>query len=167
MKRLLTADAYINSIFDITPKGLREKGISGLILDIDNTLVATNIRDADDKIIHYIKSLIEDGIKIIVVSNAGKKRVETFCRPLKINYVYKAFKPLSRGFDRAIRKMGLPEEKVAIAGDQLFTDVLGGNIKGVHTILLKPIDLDEPFPLRIKRIFERPILAKHHFNDKY
>jgi len=167
MKKLFKADAYVSSIFDITPEGLKKRGIYGLILDIDNTLVATHIKDPDAKIIKYIKSLNDNGIKTVIVSNASKKRVELFCEPLNIQYIYKARKPLGGGFLKAIEKMGLPKEKVAIVGDQLFTDVLGGNLTGIRTILLKPIDLNEPIPIRLKRVLEKPFLAKRHFQDKF
>lgn len=167
MRKFLAADAYINSIFTITPEGLKQHGIYGLILDIDNTLVATHTKEADEKVIRYIKSLNENGIKTVIVSNAKRERVELFSRPFNIEYVYKALKPFGRGFDVAIKKMGLPREQVAIIGDQLFTDVLGGNFKGIHSILLKPIDLNEPLPIKFKRLFEKPFLSKRVFTDKY
>lgn len=167
MKNLLIPDAYVNSIFDITPEMLKSKGISGLILDIDNTLVATHTKDADDKVISFIRSLKEHGIKAIIVSNGRKKRVELFCEPLGIDFLYNARKPLGGAFKKAIEIMGLSYDKVAILGDQLFTDVLGGNIKGIHSILVKPIDLDEPFFIRFKRIFEKPFLKNIEYKDKF
>lgn len=167
MKNLLKADAYVNSIFDITPEMLKNKGIYGLILDIDNTMVATHIKEADEKVINFIKSLKECGIKAIIVSNGRKKRVELFCEPLGIEFLYKAHKPLGGAFKKAIEIMGLPSDKVAILGDQLFTDVLGGNIKGIHTILVRPIDLDEPFFIKFKRIFERPFLKNIEYKNKF
>lgn len=167
MKKLFTPDVYVNSILNITPDMLKRKGVYGLILDIDNTLVATHIKEADNKIIDYIKNLKDNEIKTIIVSNGHKERVELFCEPLGIEFVYKALKPLGRGFDIAIEKMGLPADKIAIVGDQLFTDVLGGNLKGIHTILVKPIDLDEPFLIKIKRIFEKPFLHNKEYKDNY
>lgn len=167
MKNLLYPDAYIESIFDITPQMLRNKGISGLILDIDNTLVATHIKEADEKVVGFIKSLKENGIKAIIVSNGRKKRVELFCKPLDIGYISKAHKPLSSAFNKALQSMELTKEKVAILGDQLFTDVLGGNLMGIQSILIKPIDLDEPFLIRLKRIFEKPFLKNKDFKNKF
>ena len=160
MKKLLTPDIYIDSIFDITPEMLKNKGIYGLILDIDNTLVATYIKKADEKAANFIKSLKENGIKAVIVSNGKKKRVELFCKPLGIEFMYKAHKPLGGALKKAIEMMGLPYDKVAILGDQLFTDVLGGNLLGIHSILVKPMDPDEPLFIKIKRIFEKPFLKK-------
>lgn len=167
MRKLCTPDAYVDSIINITPDGLKKRGIYGVILDVDNTLVATHIKEADNRIINYIKDLKENQIKCIIVSNGGVKRVERFCEPLGIEYVSKALKPLGRGFNIAIEKMGLPVNKVAIIGDQLFTDILGGNLKGVFTILVKPIDLDEPFLIRIKRFLELPFIKNKDFKDKF
>ncbi len=166
MKKLLAPDAYIESIFDITPEMLKNKGILGLILDIDNTLVATHIKEANENVISFIKLLKEHEIKVIVVSNGRKKRVELFCEPLGIDFLYSAHKPLGSAFKKAIYMMGLSNDKVAILGDQLFTDVLGGNIKGIHSILVKPIDLDEPLFIRFKRIFEKPFLKNIEYKDR-
>jgi HAD superfamily phosphatase (TIGR01668 family) len=165
MKNLLKADAYVNSIYDITPEMLKNKGIYGLILDIDNTLVATHIDEADEKVISFIESLKESGIKAIIVSNGRKRRVELFCEPLGIEFLYQAHKPLGGGFKKAVEIMNLPYNQVAILGDQLFTDVLGGNLKGIFSILVKPIDLDEPLFIKFKRIFEKPFLKNIEYRD--
>lgn len=167
MKKLLAPDSYINSIFDITPEMLKNKGIYGLILDIDNTLVATHVKDAGERVSNYIKNLKENGIKAVIVSNGHKHRVEAFCQPLDIDFIYKAYKPLGKGFDKAIELMNLKKDQVAIIGDQLFTDVLGGNLKGIYSILLRPIDLEEPFLIRFKRILEKPFLNKKEYKDKF
>ncbi len=167
MKNLITPDAYVNSIFDITPETLKDKGIYGIILDIDNTLVATHIKEADEKVINFIKTLKEYGIKAIIVSNGRKKRVELFCEPLGIEFLYKAHKPLGGAFKKAAEIMELPYDKVAILGDQLFTDVLGGNLVGIHSILVKPIDLNEPLFIKFKRIFEKPFLKNIEYKDKF
>jgi len=160
MKKLLTPDIYVKSLYDITPEMLKNKGIFGLIIDIDNTLVATYIKNADERAVNFIKTLKENGIKTVIVSNGKKERVEIFCKPLKIEYMYKAHKPLGGALKKAIEMMGLPYDKVAILGDQLFTDVLGGNLLGIHSILVKPMDPDEPLFIKIKRIFEKPFLKK-------
>jgi len=160
MKKLLTPDIYIDSIFDITPEMLKNKGIYGLILDIDNTLVSTYTKKADEMAANFIKSLEENGIKAVIVSNGKKERVELFCKPFGIEFIYKAHKPLGGALKKAIEIMGLPYDKVAILGDQLFTDVLGGNLIGIHTILVKPMDPDEPLFIKIKRILEKPFLKK-------
>jgi hypothetical protein len=44
-------------------------------------------------------------------------------------------------------------------GDQIFTDVMGANLAGIRTILVKPIHPKEEIQIVLKRIFEKPILA--------
>ncbi|NMA66120.1 MAG: YqeG family HAD IIIA-type phosphatase [Clostridiaceae bacterium] len=166
MLEILKPDTMVKSIYSISPEGLIKNKIFGLILDIDNTLVATHIKKPDDNLITYLKALKESGIKTIIVSNAKKERVEEFCKPLEIDYVYKALKPLGRGFNLAVEKLGLPRKNIAIIGDQLFTDILGGNLNKIHTILIKPIDLNEQFPIKLKRIFEKPFLYNKQYDNK-
>lgn len=164
---LIQPDAYVQTIFGISAESLKKNGVLGLMIDIDNTLVPTHHKIADQKVIEFIKSMKENNIKTIIISNAGKERVERFCAPLGIDYVYKARKPLGIGYDRAIKKMGLKHHQVAIVGDQIFTDVLGGKLKGIKTILTKPIDLNEPIFLKIKRFFEKPFTLGKNYPDKY
>jgi len=166
MGHLLTPDAFLKSIYAIHPDGLRKLGIKGLILDIDNTLVPTYTRDADIKIKSFLEELNKNGIKTVIVSNAKQARVEQFCRYLNIDYIYKARKPLSNGFLKATGRMGLEPCHVAIVGDQLFTDILGGNLLGMKTFLIKPIDDNEPFFIKFKRLFEKPFLRGRHYMDK-
>ncbi len=167
MGNLLTPDAYVKNIYGIKPDRLKTNGIKGLILDIDNTLVPTHAPDADNRVIQYIKELQSNGIKAIIVSNAKQHRVERFAMPLGIDYIYKALKPFGKGYREAIRRMNLKPEEVAIIGDQLFTDIVGGNLAGVKTILISPIDPDEPFLLKLKRLAEKPFLKGKTFLDNY
>jgi HAD superfamily phosphatase (TIGR01668 family) len=167
MGNLLTPDAYIKTIFGIKPERLKANGIKGLILDIDNTLVPTHAPDANDRVIQYIKGLQSHGLKAIIVSNAKQRRVERFAKPLGIDYIYKALKPFGKGYREAIRRMNLKAEEVAIIGDQLFTDIVGGKLAGVKTILISPIDPDEPFLLKLKRLVEKPFLKGKTFLDDY
>ena len=56
-------------------------------------------------------------------------------------YIGHAGKPKSASFVCAMDRMGVTKEQTAIVGDQVFTDVLGGNLAGITTILVKPIQL--------------------------
>ena len=54
--------------------------------------------------------------------------------------------------------MGLPKEEIVVIGDQLLTDVLGGNFAGYHTILVVPIVETDGKITRFNRMIERRIL---------
>jgi len=100
----------------------------------------------------------ESGIIITIVSNNNENRVKQFSGPLDIQYIYEAKKPMGRAFRKALKDMKLKKEEVVVIGDQLLTDVLGGNRSGMHTILVVPVAQSDGFFTRINRRIERLIL---------
>ena len=157
----LYPNLYLDSAYDIDIEFLKNKGIKGLILDIDNTLVPMFQKESDERTAKWLKRLNDLQIKTCIVSNAKLKRVEKFCEGLDIPYVYKASKPLSRGFLVAMGKMGISKDSIAVVGDQIFTDILGGNRLDMFTILVKPINPNELITIRLKRILEKLILLNY------
>lgn len=146
---------YLDSVYDITIELLCTNNIKGLILDVDNTLVAQYIKKPDYKLIEWINLLRNNQIKLCIVSNGSTKRVLEFNESLGLDVISKAKKPCSRGFLRALSIMGLRQDEVAVVGDQLFTDVWGGNRLNMFTILVRPIDKREEFFVRLKRYLEK------------
>jgi HAD superfamily phosphatase (TIGR01668 family) len=100
----------------------------------------------------------EHGIQVTVVSNNNEQRVKDFADPLGIPFIHSARKPLVRAFKRALTKMNLRAEEVVVIGDQLLTDVLGGNRVGLHTILVVPVARTDGFMTRFNRKIERRIM---------
>jgi len=47
-----------------------------------------------------------------------------------------------------------------VVGDQLFTDVLGGNLAGLHTVLVPPLSRRELGYTRLVRRLERWVLQQ-------
>ncbi len=154
-------EIYISSINEITDELLKKNGIKGLILDIDNTLVPNHVADADENAVRWIEQMKAAGYKMCIVSNAARKRVIRFNERIKLNAVHRAMKPATAAFYRAGRLMGLNSESIAVIGDQIFTDVYGGNRAGMFTILVKPIDKREGRLVRFKRIFEKRIMERY------
>ncbi|MEN6313673.1 MAG: YqeG family HAD IIIA-type phosphatase [Clostridiaceae bacterium] len=156
----------VDSITDITAEILDANGIKGLILDIDNTLVPNHVADADDRAVNWIEGIKAGGFKVCIVSNASRKRVVQFNDRLKLYAVHRALKPGSRAFNKAGRMMDFKNKNIAVIGDQIFTDIFGGNRIGMFTILVKPIDLREGRIVRFKRILEKKILKKYAKRQK-
>lgn len=155
---------YVKDIFEINPKELKKLGIKGIITDLDNTLVAWNEPKATEKVIEWFDNLKENGLDVIIISNNNEERVKTFSDPLTIPYIYSARKPLKRSFLKAAERMKLQNKEVAVIGDQLLTDVLGGNRGGFYTILVVPIvETDAPIT-KFNRFIERRIL--NYFRKK-
>jgi len=160
MGKGLQPDLFIKSVFILDINWLKKRGIKGILLDIDNTLVTHKQKVPDEKVVELIKSFRENDIKVAIVSNARKKRVDIFNEKLGLYARYRAFKPSKRGFLKAMSDLNLNPEETAVIGDQLFTDIRGGNRIGLTTILVEPLDENEPVTVRVKRIFEKLFVKK-------
>ncbi|MGN8645577.1 YqeG family HAD IIIA-type phosphatase [Gracilibacillus sp. HCP3S3_G5_1] len=158
MLKKFLPNEHVKRVLDITPAKLREMGIKGVITDLDNTLVAWDVKDATPEVIKWFKEMKENDIKVTIISNNDEERVSVFSEPLEAPFVYSAKKPLVRAFNRAAIQMGLSKEEIVVIGDQLLTDVLGGNFAGFHTILVVPIVETDGKITRFNRMIERRIL---------
>jgi HAD superfamily phosphatase (TIGR01668 family) len=151
-------DQHVKNIFEITPESLERKNIKGIITDLDNTLVEWDRPSATPELMQWFEEIKKHGILVTIVSNNNENRVKFFADPLGIPYIYQARKPMGRAFRRALREMDLKKEETVVIGDQLLTDVLGGNRSGFHTILVVPVAQTDGFFTRINRTVERRIL---------
>jgi uncharacterized protein len=151
---------YVKSIFDIQPETLKEKGIRGIITDLDNTLVAWDVEHATSEVIEWFKLMKEHDIKITIISNNNVDRVSVFSEPLDTPFIYSARKPLKHAFKKVQKNMNLKKEEIVVIGDQVLTDVLGGNSAGLYTILVVPIVQTDGKITRFNRKIERIILKK-------
>ncbi|MCJ7841803.1 YqeG family HAD IIIA-type phosphatase [Lederbergia sp. NSJ-179] len=150
---------YVKSIYHISPFVLKEKGIKGIITDLDNTLVEWDRPNATPKLIEWLNEMKRHHIKITIVSNNNEERVRIFSDPLNIPFISKARKPMRAAFKKALFKMGLEREETVIIGDQLLTDIFGGNRMGFHTILVMPVANSDGFFTQFNRKIERRIMA--------
>ena len=151
----------VDKIQDIDLDDLRKRNIRGLILDIDNTLVPNHVAEADDNAVAWIERVKNSGFRVCIVSNASRKRVVKFNERLKIYAIHRAVKPGVKALRKAMRLMETDEKSTALIGDQIFTDVLGGNRLGMLTILVTPLHSREAAFIRFKRRLEKRILAKY------
>jgi uncharacterized protein len=151
-------DQHVKNIFEIEPDSLKEKGVKGIITDLDNTLVEWDRPTATPKLIEWFDNMRRNEILITIVSNNNEKRVKAFSDPLQIPFIFQARKPMTRAFNKALKQMGLRKEETVVIGDQLLTDVLGGNRSGFHTILVVPVAQTDGFVTRFNRKVERRIL---------
>lgn len=151
-------DQHVKSIFDITPDSLAEKGVKGIITDLDNTLVEWDRPHATPKLIEWFDNMRKHEILVTIVSNNNENRVKSFSDPLQIPFIFQARKPMTKAFNKALKQMGLRKEETVVIGDQLLTDVLGGNRSGFHTILVVPVAKTDGFVTKFNRKVERRIL---------
>lgn len=165
MKNLFFPAARIKSAYDINYKELHDKGIRGIIFDIDNTLVRHGY-PADDRAVKLFEHIHSLGIKTCLLSNNKKKRVEPFAAATASLYICKAGKPSSRGYLAAMDAMQTDRHSTVFIGDQIFTDIWGANRVGIKTILVEPIDPREELQIVLKRIPERLVLWLYEKNRR-
>ena len=137
----LIPDYVFDSIYDITPALLAKHGVRGVLIDLDGTMASHKAALPPEKLSPFVRTLPDAGLTVLVFSNNREARVGKFCRALGVDFISRAGKPFSAGFRRAAERLGLPLEQIAVVGDQIFTDILGGRNAGVLTLLVEPIRL--------------------------
>lgn len=152
---------YLKNVQEVTFEMLEKNNISGVILDVDNTLI-DYYKNMPDGTIEWCDKLKEKGIKFCIASNSNKKeKVQMVASKLDIPYIYFAKKPLKMGLKKAANIMGIEYKNVAVIGDQIFTDVLGANRTKMFSILVEPIEEKDIFVTVIKRPIEIYIKKKY------
>ena len=150
-------DAYFKKVEDINVEFLNKNKIKALLLDVDNTLV-DHTKKMTESVIKWAKELKGQGVKLYILSNTNdKEKIEDIVKQIDIPYQYFAMKPLKKGFKKAQKELGEKSENIAIVGDQIFTDVIGGKRNNMYTILVEPIKEKDFWYTAWKRPIEKKI----------
>ena len=149
----LNPDLYYNSVRAIDLEVLARAGVRVLLLDLDNTVLPRDSNVVPDEMKEWAASLRERGFTVCLVSNNWHERVRHVAAELGFDLVDHAIKPLPFAFLRALRLEKATTKEAAVVGDQLFTDILGGNMLGMRTVLVAPLSqTDLPHTLLLRRL---------------
>ena len=154
-------DKIYDSVYGIDFDGLIRKNITGLIFDIDNTLVSYKQPEPTARVISLMRDLQGKGFEICFVSNNNKARVDLFNRDFKFPAFAEAGKPLKKYMKRALDAMGVARGQAAIIGDQIFTDIWAGRRMGMLAIYVEPIEPVETLFFKAKRALEKPVKSRY------
>lgn len=160
-------DMYQKSIYEINYKKLYNRGLKCLLFDLDNTLVPYNIDEPNEKIISLFKDLKKIGFKVIIFSNSSKKRLKKFKDILEVDCCARAMKPCIKKFQKVLDEYNYNINEVAIIGDQLLTDIKGGNNIGITTIFINPVSKKDFFFTKFSRMIERRIIKRLSKKDVF
>lgn len=160
MKHLLTPRYVFDAVTDITPDFLKKHGIRGCLIDLDGTLVSRHQPTGNDRLIAWLDSLRDAGIRPMLLSNNNGNRVRIFAESIGIEWQGRALKPLSRGFRMGAERLSLPFSQIAVIGDQIYTDTLGGNHVGALTCYIETIDRNELWIGARYRFLESPFIRR-------
>lgn len=160
MLKKLYPNYMFKSVLDIDADFFRKHGIKNVILDIDNTLVPYTVSTPDKNAADFFARLKKEHINVCLVSNNNRMRVLKFNENCGFCAYHRACKPLTATIRRAMRRIGAKKGETALIGDQVFTDVLGGNLVGVTTVLVEPIEDKESAFFAFKRKWEKKVLNR-------
>lgn len=152
--------AYVSSIFEIKPQFFQEREISAIILDLDNTIVPWKGKTIAPEVVELLRSFRLSGLRLCVVSNALPRRVREVLEPLGIPGISKARKPRGKPYRQALRMLGATPRETAVIGDQVFTDIWGGNRQGIFTVLVTPLSRKEFVGTKLVRVLEGMLLNR-------
>lgn len=166
MTNKLYPHMYVDSLFDIPLDELAAAGLRAFIFDLDNTITEWNSQELRAEVEAWFGIIRERGFKACILSNNGEQRILQIAQRLGIPFIHQARKPLRRSFLQAVALMEVNTSEVAVIGDQIFTDVLGGNRAGLYTILVKPLAGKEFYGTKISRAMEYFVLRRYHRKHK-
>jgi HAD superfamily phosphatase (TIGR01668 family) len=137
---LLQPDLILaGSVLNLTPDVIRQYGLKGLVLDVDETLVPITVGAASPELQLWVEEMRTYAALWLVSNNLSESRIGSIARSLNLPYYLGAAKPSRRKIRAALQGMDLPVHQVGMVGDRLFTDVIAGNRLGMFTILVEPI----------------------------
>lgn len=151
MNKKNTPDLFLDSVLSIDLDALKARGIDTLLLDMDNTILPRDCQSVPPELSAWASSLIPAGFKVCLLSNNWHGRIARVADKYGFELVSKAVKPLPPAYLLALHRTKSRARNAAMIGDQFFTDILGGSLLGVYTILVEPLsekDLKHTLMLR-------------------
>lgn len=159
-RRRLFPTYYAENIAAVTPDFIRGCGCSAVLADIDNTLSHVDAPDAVPMAVEWMERLREAGIALAFISNNDPPRVESFAQRYGAQFVCHAEKPRPNGYHQVASQLNCAAERCLVVGDQLFTDILGGNAARMRTVIVKPLcEAEDPRDFRLRRKIEKLLLC--------
>lgn len=158
---LIYPNSYFKSVDKITTEFLKKNKIKALILDVDNTLI-DYYKNISIQVKQWVRNLKEDGIKLYILSNTNhKEKVEKVAKILDLPYQMFAKKPSKSGFLSVQNELKEKNENIGVVGDQIFTDIIGGNRCKMYTILVDPVTSKDYWYTAWKRPIENVIKNRY------
>jgi HAD superfamily phosphatase (TIGR01668 family) len=137
---LLHPDVIVpGTVLMLSREMFRERGIKGIIFDVDKTLVPMRQSTLSPEVKQWITQIQLDFLVWLVSNNTSHTRISQIAASIQAPHIYRAAKPSRRALRRAIQDMQLDPSEVAMVGDRRLTDILAGNRLGLLTVLVRPL----------------------------
>lgn len=156
----LIPDTYCPSVLDLDPGELAASGARGVLLDLDNTLLARGEEELSSEVTDWVNSLREHGLRVAIVSNSNKERCARIAGELDVVLVRNAFKPFRRGLIRACAALGIACCDAVMVGDQCYTDILGANRTGMRSVMVDALNEADPIHTKLLRVSDKLVIRR-------
>lgn len=164
---LFRATRYATSLPLVSVEDLVADGVRLVLLDRDNTCVPRDATEPPAEVMAWLERAREAGVGLCLVSNNfHSSQVRGSAEHMGMEVVDHAMKPLPFALVRAMRLMGAVPGETVMIGDQVFTDVVAGNLAGVRTVLVRPQSRKDLWYTHIFRVFERLALRNVEFDGE-
>ena len=151
---------YVKDIFSISYDQLKNRNIKCLVFDLDNTLVLMDDEKCSFEVCNKIKELKKDFL-VVVSTNNIRRRVGKYLKDLEVEGFFFSMKPSPLTLYKIRKKYHLEKTEMCIVGDQIFTDILAGNLFSIMTILVDPLGDKEHLFTGISRGMEARLIRKY------
>ncbi|WP_309713788.1 YqeG family HAD IIIA-type phosphatase [Armatimonas sp.] len=138
---LLKTDRMVRRVSELELAWLAERGIRGIVSDLDNTLAAWHGDEIPGDILAWLEAVKSAKIGVCLCSNTRRPvRLARIAEKLEVHHVPgNAGKPGRTGVLKALELMAVLPNEALMVGDQLFTDMVAGNRVGLTTVLVNPL----------------------------
>lgn len=150
---------YAEDVFQINYEFLKNKKLTNLIFDIDNTILPVGDIKVPEELINLFKTLEKD-FNICLMSNNVKERVLPVAEILETSYLFDAGKPLKESFDNALNLLKSKKENTVMIGDQMLSDIKGANMYGLYTVMVDPVSTKHDIKTGVSRILQKIMMKK-------
>lgn len=161
---MFNADFHLKSVLDINKEFVEKNDVRALILDMDNTLSLHGEPAEEEGVMEWLNEMRRLDVRMMVVSNNNVKRVAPLAKKLRLKFTANGLKPLTFGVERALKKMGRGRKYTLVVGDQIFTDILAGNLAGMRTVLVEPFQMENIWYIKMKRKIEEKLFHRDFFD---
>jgi HAD superfamily phosphatase (TIGR01668 family) len=136
---ILKPDYFYSSLETIPLVILKDLGLRCLFVDVDNTLTMLKQTDLSDEKKEWLLQVANHDIRVFLISNNKGTHITELAKKTQLSAFEFAFKPFSKVYKHVQKTYHYKPHEIGVVGDQLFTDILGGNLKGYTTFYVEPL----------------------------
>ena len=160
-------DSYYKNIYEIDYDNLKNKKITTLLFDVDNTITYVDDLNIPKETVELFETLKKQNFKILLFSNNHEERVKPISEKLNILSISNAEKPTKEAYDNALKKINSKKENSAAIGDQMLSDIIGAKKYGIKAILVDQLSNENNIKTGLAQKLQKNMLEKLAKKNKF